>query len=210
MKIKHIFAAMVVSIGMLVSYVTAADAASGAVETYQNWSTELKQYTQAICDEYDVDYALALGVIYNESRFQSGLTHLNSNGTTDYGLMQVNEVNFDYLHKTLGINSMRELLNDKVGIRCGVQLLAYHKEYTNDDSSALLRYQIGAGKYKQYLKSGKYSNETHQRVLTYQKEFQDYFDSLMSISETAVEQKLSNMFHRWLDVTSYMLEWRNW
>ena len=66
--------------------------ATGPIETYQNWSDDLKSYTQTVCDEYDVDYSLALGVIYNESRFQSSLTHLNSNGTTDYGLMQVNEI----------------------------------------------------------------------------------------------------------------------
>lgn len=141
--------------------------AAGPVETYQSWSDELKSYTQSVCDEYNVDYSLALGVIYNESRFQSGLTHVNSNGTVDYGLMQVNEVNFDYLNKTLGVRSMSELLDDRTGIRCGVQLLAYHKQYTGNDSAALLRYQIGAGKYKQYLRKGRYTNQTHQQVLTY-------------------------------------------
>lgn len=152
--------------------------AAGPVETYQSWSDELKSYTQSVCDEYNVDYSLALGVIYNESRFQSGLTHVNSNGTVDYGLMQVNEVNFDYLNKTLGIRSMSELLDDKTGIRCGVQLLAYHKQYTGNDSAALLRYQIGAGKYKQYLRKGRYTNQTHQQVLTYQSELISYLNSL--------------------------------
>lgn len=152
--------------------------AAGPVETYQSWSDELKSYTQSVCDEYNVDYSLALGVIYNESRFQSGLTHVNSNGTVDYGLMQVNEVNLDYLNKTLGIRSMSELLDDRTGIRCGVQLLAYHKQYTGNDSAALLRYQIGAGKYKQYLRKGRYTNQTHQQVLTYQSELASYMDSL--------------------------------
>ena len=131
--------------------------AAGPVETYQSWSDELKSYTQSVCDEYNVDYSLALGVIYNESRFQSGLTHVNSNGTVDYGLMQVNEVNFDYLNKTLGVRSMSELLDDRTGIRCGVQLLAYHK---------------------QYLRKGRYTNQTHQQVLTYQSELASYLNSL--------------------------------
>lgn len=48
--------------------------ATGPIETYQNWGDDLKSYTQTVCDEYDVDYSLALGVIYNESRFQSSLT----------------------------------------------------------------------------------------------------------------------------------------
>lgn len=198
---RHLFASVVVTAGILVSYVTTAQANSGAVAAYQAWPQALKTYTKEVCAEYGVDQTLALGVIYNESRFQSGLTHLNSNGTVDYGLMQVNEVNFDYLHETLGINSMQELLDDKVGIRCGVQLLAYHKQYTDDDSSALLRYQVGAGRYNQYLKSGEWSNETHQRVLTYQKEFQDYLSSLESIEDHITKQKLLKQFHRWRNVT---------
>lgn len=198
---RHLFASVVVTVGILVSYVTTAQANSGAVAAYQAWPQALKTYTKEVCAEYDVDQTLALGVIYNESRFQSGLTHLNSNGTMDYGLMQVNEVNFDYLHETLGINSMQELLDDKVGIRCGVQLLAYHKQYTDNDSSALLRYQVGAGRYNQYLKSGEWSNETHQRVLTYQKEFQDYLSSLESIEDHITKQKLLKQFHRWRNVT---------
>lgn len=198
---RHLFASVVVTVGILVSYVTAAQANSGAVAAYQAWPQALKTYTKEVCAEYDVDQTLALGVIYNESRFQSGLTHLNSNGTVDYGLMQVNEVNFDYLHETLGINSMQELLDDKVGIRCGVQLLAYHKQYTDDDSSALLRYQVGAGRYNQYLKSGEWSNETHQRVLTYQKEFKDYFNSVEQAKSEFVEQRMFDLFHRWQDTT---------
>lgn len=171
--------------------------ATGPIETYQNWSDDLKSYTQTVCDEYDVDYSLALGVIYNESRFQSSLTHLNSNGTTDYGLMQVNEVNLEYLHKTVGINSMHELLDDRTGIRCGVQLLAYHKQYTKNDSTALLRYQIGAGKYKQYLKAGRYTNQTHQQVLTYQSEFKSYLDSLEPQKNILVEQRIQKLINRW-------------
>ena len=84
---------------------------------------------------------------------------MNSNGTTDYGLMQVNEVNFKYLNKTLGITSMNQLLDDRVGIRCGVHLLAYHKNATGNDSEALLRYQVGEGTYRKYVKSGKHTNE---------------------------------------------------
>lgn len=175
--------------------------AAGPVETYQSWSDELKSYTQSVCDEYNVDYSLALGVIYNESRFQSGLTHVNSNGTIDYGLMQVNEVNFDYLNKTLGVRSMSELLDDRTGIRCGVQLLAYHKQYTGNDSAALLRYQIGAGKYKQYLRKGRYTNQTHQQVLTYQSELASYLNSLQWEKDRAAEKRLFDLINRWSEST---------
>ena len=159
-----------------VTVVSTAANAENPIEEYKNWSPDLKSYTAEICNEYDVDYSLAVAVIYNESRFQSGLTHKNSNGTIDYGLMQVNEVNFDFLHRTLGINSMKELLDDEIGVRCGVALLAYHKQFTESDSAALLRYQIGAGKYQQYLKNGRYTNKTHQQVLGYFNTYKNYLE----------------------------------
>lgn len=206
---RKIIVTIVVTACYILTNMIPADAA-GPVETYQAWPDDLKAYTESVCEEYNVDYSLALGVIYNESRFQSSKTHLNSNGTTDYGLMQVNEVNLEYLYKTLGINSMSELLDDRVGIRCGVELLAYHKGYTNDDSAALLRYQVGAGKYKKYLQSGRYTNQTHQQVLTYQREFAAYLQSIEQTNAESVEQRMFDLFHRWNDSTFYMLEWRKW
>ena len=150
----------------------------------------LKEYTTRVCDEYGVDYSLALGVIYNESRFKSGLTHMNSNGTIDYGLMQVNEVNFKYLNKALGITSMNQLLDDRVGIRCGVHLLAYHKNATGNDSAALLRYQVGEGTYRKYVKNGKHTNDTHGRVWQYRDIYHEY------LNQTIAESKLDGFVKR--------------
>ena len=151
-------------------------AADDPIGIYENWIPDLKEYTAQVCDEYKVDYGLALGVIYNESRFKSGLTHLNTNGTIDYGLMQVNEVNFKYLNKTLGITSMNQLLDDRIGIKCGVHLLAYHKDATGNDSTALLRYQVGEGTYRKYTKRGKYTNDTHGRVWQYRNIYHEYLN----------------------------------
>lgn len=151
-------------------------AADDPIGIYESWGPDLKEYTAQVCDEYNVDYGLALGVIYNESRFKSGLTHLNTNGTIDYGLMQVNEVNFKYLNKTLGITSMNQLLDDRIGIKCGVHLLAYHKDATGNDSTALLRYQVGEGTYRKYTKRGKYTNDTHGRVWQYRNIYHEYLN----------------------------------
>lgn len=179
MKYRIAFTKWICAVIVMLFCVTVVSTAANAenpIEEYKNWSTDLKRYTAEICNEYDVDYSLTVAVIYNESRFQSGLTHKNSNGTIDYGLMQVNEVNFDFLHRTLGINSMKELLDDEIGVRCGVALLAYHKQFTESDSAALLRYQIGAGKYQQYLKNGRYTNKTHQQVLGYFNTYKNYLE----------------------------------
>ena len=185
---KRIIAACISTI--MVACVAISAAADDPIGTYDSWKQDLKEYTSQVCDEYGVDYSLALGVIYNESRFKSGLTHMNSNGTTDYGLMQVNEVNFKYLNKTLGITSMNQLLDDRVGIRCGVYLLAYHKNATGNDSAALLRYQVGEGTYRKYVKSGKHTNDTHGRVWQYRDIYHEY------LNQTIAESKLNGFAKR--------------
>ena len=185
---KRIIAACISTI--MVACVTISAAADDPIGTYDSWKPDLKEYTSRVCDEYGVDYNLAHGVIYNESRFKSGLTHMNSNGTTDYGLMQVNEVNFKYLNKTLGITSMNQLLDDRVGIRCGVHLLAYHKNATGNDSAALLRYQVGEGTYRKYVKSGKHTNDIHGRVWQYRDIYHEY------LNQTIAESKLDGFAKR--------------
>lgn len=185
---KRIIAACISTI--MVACVTISAAADDPIGTYDSWKPDLKEYTSRVCDEYGVDYSLALGVIYNESRFKSGLTHMNSNGTIDYGLMQVNEVNFKYLKKTLGITSMNQLLDDRVGIRCGVHLLAYHKNATGNDSAALLRYQVGEGTYRKYVKNGKHTNDTHGRVWQYRDIYHEY------LNQTIAESKLDGFVKR--------------
>lgn len=185
---KRIIAACISTI--MVACVTISAAADDPIGTYDSWKPDLKEYTSQVCDEYGVDYSLALGVIYNESRFKSGLTHMNSNGTIDYGLMQVNEVNFKYLNKTLGITSMNQLLDDRVGIRCGVHLLAYHKNATGNDSAALLRYQVGEGTYRKYVKNGKHTNDTHGRVWQYRDVYHEY------LNQTIAESKLDRFVKR--------------
>lgn len=185
---KRIIAACISTI--MVACVTISAAADDPIGTYDSWKPDLKEYTSRVCDEYGVDYSLALGVIYNESRFKSGLTHMNSNGTIDYGLMQVNEVNFKYLNKALGITSMNQLLDDRVGIRCGVHLLAYHKNATGNDSAALLRYQVGEGTYRKYVKNGKHTNDTHGRVWQYRNIYHEY------LNQTIAESKLDGFVKR--------------
>lgn len=185
---KRIIATCISTI--MIACVAVSAAADDPIRTYDSWKPDLKEYTSQVCDEYGVDYSLALGVIYNESRFKSGLTHMNSNGTTDYGLMQVNEVNFKYLNKTLGITSMNQLLDDRVGIRCGVHLLAYHKNATGNDSAALLRYQVGEGTYRKYVKSGKHTNNIHGRVWQYRDIYHEY------LNQTIAESKLDGFVKR--------------
>jgi len=155
--------------------ITAEAASDDPIEIYESWDESLKEYTYDVCQEKNLSHSLVLAIIYNESRFQAGATHLNTNGTTDWGLMQINDICFDFISERCGISQMSELLDPYVAIECGTELLEYHKDFTQDDSLALLRYQVGAGKYKKLTSSGTYTTSTHTFVMNIVEEYENAF-----------------------------------
>lgn len=83
--------------------------------------------------------ALALGVAAHESGFDPNATHLNTNGTTDFGVMQLNSTTV----QTLGVANP---LDPQENIDAGVGLLAkYLQQYGGNEQDALLAYASGPG-----------------------------------------------------------------
>lgn len=189
-RLYKMIVSLMISMILIVGLVVTSFADESPTALYDEWSSNLKQYTQEICAEYDVDYPLVLAIIYNESRFQSGAIHKNDNGTTDYGLMQVNEVNYQWLYENIGIDSMSELLDDKIGIRCGVALLSYHINAAGNETLGLLRYQVGEGAYRRMIKRGKYSNDTYERVVEYWNEYTEYLKEPEQTKQDSIWERL--------------------
>lgn len=131
---------------------------------YNNWDDDLKEYTESLCEENDIPYKYVLGIIYNESRFQSDVISEHG-GYYNYGLMQINGITFDYLREEIGIEDEEELLNPKTNILAGITLLVYHREFVNSNKHMILRYQLGATNYEELIQSGKYSIPALERVL---------------------------------------------
>lgn len=58
-------------------------------------SPHLQEVMFAMCEKYNVPFALALAVADQETRFNpDAVSHTN-----DYGLMQINKINFEWLQK---------------------------------------------------------------------------------------------------------------
>jgi uncharacterized membrane protein (UPF0127 family) len=88
---------------------------------------------------YGVPPAIALGVASHESGFNPNATNVNTNGTTDYGVMQLNSTTV----QTLGISNP---LDPQTNINAGVQLLGqYLQQYGGNTSLALQAYASGPG-----------------------------------------------------------------
>lgn len=117
------------------------------VELYNNLDDDIIEYINELSYEYDIPKEYIYGIAYNESRFQSNAINLNDNGTYDYGIMQINDSCYSFLHDEMGLNSMKELFDTHTCLKAGVILFDYHKQVVGSNNLALLRYQIGEGSY---------------------------------------------------------------
>lgn len=120
-------------------------AAKEEVSIYLSLSKEKQAMVEHCAEAAGVDANMVRAICFQESRFQPTLTHVNNNGTVDWGIGQCNDSTFETLHTRIGINSMQELLDFETGVRACCALLQYYKtdlgiENPND---LLLAYQQG-------------------------------------------------------------------
>ena len=98
---------------------------------------DYQTYLWSKCIEYNITskYRLLLAQIYTESRFEASAI----SKTNDYGLMQINIMNHEWLKKTLNI---KDFLDPYDNIDAGVYLMqSYFKKY--NDHKALMCYNLG-------------------------------------------------------------------
>ena len=97
----------------------------------------LQEYAQDLCREYDFPYKYVVAIIDQESAFQPDAV----SGTSDYGLMQINKINHEWLRETLGVT---DFFDPEQNIQCGIYMIQrlYHK-YGEDITAALMAYNCG-------------------------------------------------------------------
>ena len=103
-----------------------------------------------MCEKYDVPFALALAVAEQESKFNPDAI----SPTKDYGLMQINKINFGWL-RDWGI----EPLDHKGNIEAGVLMLSQAVKKHGDYELALMAYNCGDAGAKRLWKKGTYSTK---------------------------------------------------
>lgn len=118
-----------------------------------------KVHMYRLCNEYGVDYELALAVMVKESGGNpTALNTKNRNGTYDSGIMQINSTNHAWLSKELGI---KDFNNPYDNMKAGVYMLSLF-DYDNPHK-ILMAYNMGEGTMKKLFKQGitstKYSRD---------------------------------------------------
>ncbi|MFI3169233.1 MAG: lytic transglycosylase domain-containing protein, partial [Faecalibacterium sp.] len=125
------------------------------ISLYNSFADEYKTFTYAVSEAYGVSYELLLAIMYNESRFTVNATNVNTNGTVDRGLMQINEVCFSTLNTAIGLPSLDSLYDPGWNITSGAYLIYYYMaRYGYSELDALLCYQCGYTGAQSYFASG--------------------------------------------------------
>ena len=125
-----------------------------------------QDYIFTLCEENNVPSSLVIALIDKESCFVEDAV----SSTGDYGYMQINECNFEWLEETYGVS---DFLSYEDNILCGVKILSYYLEtYDGDFDKVLMAYNFGEGRAKELWAQGvtfsEYSREVVEKMNSYE------------------------------------------
>lgn len=120
-------------------------------------SEELQRYTQDVCDEYGVSYPLVIALMKKESEFLPDTV----SATNDYGIMQINRGNHEWLEGELGIT---DWFDPQQNILAGVYVLSRLNGY-GDVHQILMCYNCGPSGAKNLWAEGIYTTAYSRAVV---------------------------------------------
>lgn len=118
---------------------------------------DLQETMQDCCERYGVPYALALAIAEVETHFDPDAV----SPTNDYGLMQINKCNHEWL-QSLGMDPLTRTGN----IEAGLYMIGSYLERYGDTEMALMAYNNGPGGAKKLWDAGTYQTDYTRRVMS--------------------------------------------
>lgn len=115
-------------------------------------SLELQEFTYGLCSEKSIDYDMVLAIMKKESEFQNVV----SDNGQDFGLMQVNIINHDWLARQYGLTDM---MDEYQNITAGVTILSILQSKFDSTETILMAYNIGCGNAQENINAGINSND---------------------------------------------------
>ena len=112
---------------------------------------ELQTFTFYLCEDYGADYEMVLALMDRESDYTASAI----SKTNDYGIMQINKVNHEWLTEELGIT---DFLDPEQNIRCGIYMLADLMKKYDDPHRVLMAYNMGERGAREYVAKGNTSS----------------------------------------------------
>lgn len=97
---------------------------------------EMQKFIYCLSHGYNIDFSFVMALISHESNFTSNA----SSDTGDHGLMQINEINHEWLSKELGVTDFNDPCQNA---RCGMFILRKLFEKYEDPTKVLMAYNMG-------------------------------------------------------------------
>lgn len=133
---------------------------------------ETQKFTFYLCKGYEIDWTLVMAMMQKESSFRAGII----SPTNDYGLMQINKCNHEWLSETLGVTNY---LDPEENIRAGVFVLRKLFEQYTEPELVLMAYNMGSNGAEKLWNKGIYTTPYVDDILNYQAQFNKQLEERM-------------------------------
>lgn len=121
---------------------------------------EYQGFLYLMAEKYDLDFYLLVALIETESDFRADLI----SETNDYGLMQINEMNHEWLSEELGIT---DFIDPYQNMKAGCYVLSKLMDSCDGNvTKALMSYNMGYEEADTLWKNGIYSTKYSDKVET--------------------------------------------
>ena len=119
---------------------------------------DLQEFIYCLSYGYSIDFHFVMGLIQQESTFRINVM----SKTNDYGLMQINTINHEWLSEKLGIT---DFLDPYQNTRAGIYILRTLFEKYDDPAQVLMAYNMGETGAKRLWEQGIYETAYSNSVL---------------------------------------------
>ncbi|MBR5582968.1 MAG: transglycosylase SLT domain-containing protein [Lachnospiraceae bacterium] len=133
---------------------------------------ETQEFVFYLCEGYDIDWTLVMALMRHESEFTADVI----SRTNDFGLMQINVVNHEWLSDVLGIT---DFLDKEQNIRAGVFVLRKLFEKYTDTNMVLMAYNMGETGAGRLWKQGICSTNYVEKILKHQESYKKQLEERM-------------------------------
>lgn len=128
---------------------------------------DVQEFIYCLSTAYNIDYSLVIAMIDCESSFRTNVV----SDTHDYGLMQINQSNHEWLAETLDVS---DFLDAKQNVRSGLFVLSnLFDKYGDDPHKVLMAYNLGEAGANRYWKQGIFSTAYTEKIMEKQVVYQN-------------------------------------
>lgn len=130
---------------------------------------EQQEFLFYLCAGYNIDFTLVMSLIQYESNYDPTVIST----TNDYGYMQINKVNHEWLTETLGLS---DFLDPYENLRAGCYILRKLFEKYQDADLVLMAYNMGEDGATCLWEKGVFETPYTQGILTIQEQFNEQLE----------------------------------